>query len=151
METLIINKSIHHNSTLKIAQCMTDVMDAKLIEPKEFDSINLQDYDLIGFGSGIYDGTLHTDILKIADNLPNLNRTKVFIFSTGGVVYEKSHIGMRGRLIAKNADIVGDFYCKGFNTNSFLKYFSGMNKGRPNVDDLDNAQIFAEKLILQTK
>ncbi len=42
--------------------------------------------------------------------------------------------------------IVDEFSCKGFNTNSFMKYFGGMNKGRPNADDLKNAEEFAQNL-----
>ena len=29
-----------------------------------------------------------------------------------------------------------EFGCTGFNTNRFLKYFGGINKGRPNAEDL---------------
>jgi flavodoxin len=42
--------------------------------------------------------------------------------------------------------ILDDFQCKGFNTNSFMKYLGGMNKGRPNTEDLKHAEEFAEKL-----
>ena len=28
--------------------------------------------------------------------------------------------------------IIGEFSCLGYNTNSILQYFGGMNKGRPN-------------------
>ena len=42
--------------------------------------------------------------------------------------------------------IVGEFACKGFNKNSFMKYFGGMNKGRPNAEDLKHAEEFAQKL-----
>ena len=34
----------------------------------------------------------------------------------------------------------------GFNTNKFLKYFDGINKGRPNREDLKHAEEFASKL-----
>ena len=40
-----------------------------------------------------------------------------------------------------------EFQCKGFNTNSFLRLFGGMNKGRPNTEDLKNAEEFAKSLI----
>jgi len=36
--------------------------------------------------------------------------------------------------------------CPGFNTNSFLKFFGGINKGRPNASDLKRAEEFAKKL-----
>jgi flavodoxin len=42
--------------------------------------------------------------------------------------------------------VVDEFNCKGFNTNSFLKLFGGINKGRPNDEDLRKAAEFASKL-----
>ncbi len=60
---------------------------------------------------------------------------------------KNQHDSTKTRLKLKNADFVGDFYCKGFNTNSFLKYIGGMNKGRPNADDIKRAEDFAENLM----
>jgi flavodoxin len=39
--------------------------------------------------------------------------------------------------------IVDEFGCAGLNTNGFLKFFGGMNKGRPNAEDLKQAEDFA--------
>jgi hypothetical protein len=44
--------------------------------------------------------------------------------------------------------IVDEYSCKGFNKNSFLKYFGGMNKGRPNEDDFRAAEDFVRKMIV---
>jgi hypothetical protein len=41
---------------------------------------------------------------------------------------------------------VDEFACKGFNTNSFLKYIGGMNKGHPDAEDLAEAGRFAISL-----
>jgi flavodoxin len=58
----------------------------------------------------------------------------------------KDHSKLREKLQSKGYLIVDEFACKGFNTNSFLKYIGGMNKGRPNAEDLKNAEEFAENL-----
>lgn len=42
--------------------------------------------------------------------------------------------------------IVDEFNCAGFNTNSFIKLFGGINKGRPNAEDLKHAEEFAQNL-----
>ena len=42
--------------------------------------------------------------------------------------------------------IVDEFAFKGFNTNSFMKYLGGMNKGRPNAEDLKHAEEFVQNL-----
>jgi flavodoxin len=58
----------------------------------------------------------------------------------------EDHSKLRKKLEVKGYLIVDEFACKGFNTNSFMKYFGGMNKGRPNAEDLKNAEEFAKKL-----
>jgi len=42
--------------------------------------------------------------------------------------------------------IFDEFNCKSFNTNSFTKFFGGINKGRPNAEDLKHAEEFAQNL-----
>jgi flavodoxin len=59
---------------------------------------------------------------------------------------KKDHSLLRQMLESKGYAIVGEFSCKGFNTNSFLKYFGGMNKDRPNSKDIKNAKEFALNL-----
>jgi hypothetical protein len=54
----------------------------------------------------------------------------------------KFHDDLKQKLERKNAVIVDEFFCKGFNKNSFLKYLGGMNKGRPNEADLISAEAF---------
>ncbi len=153
MKTLIINKSIHHGNTEKIARRMAEVLDADLIEPKELSDIG--EYDLIGFGSGIYDAKHHRALLELADRLPQTTKGKAFIFSTSGVAVDsrifrstarKFHDALREKLQAKGYVIAGEFNCVGLDTNSVLKYIGGINKGRPNAEDLKDAQEFARSL-----
>jgi len=56
------------------------------------------------------------------------------------------HSTLREKLESKGYIIIDEFACKGFNTNSFMKYFGGMNKGRPNAKDLKHAEEFAQNL-----
>jgi len=58
----------------------------------------------------------------------------------------KNHATLREKLFARGREIVGEFGSLGFNDNSFLKLFGGINKGRPNADDLANATSFARGL-----
>ncbi len=53
---------------------------------------------------------------------------------------------LRKKLQSKGYMIVDEFSCAGFNTNSFLKLFGGINKGRPNAEDLKHAEEFAQNL-----
>jgi flavodoxin len=58
----------------------------------------------------------------------------------------KAHSPLREKLQSKGYVIVDEFNCPGFNTNSFLKVLGGINKGRPNAEDLKRAEEFAKQL-----
>ena len=145
--SLLVLVSYHHNNTQKIAKVFAAVLDAEIKAPQEIGPEELQQYDLIGFGSGIYDGKHHKDLLDLADRLPSVDGKKTFLFSTSfDRRSELIHSSLRKRLQSKGYIIVDEFNCAGFNTNSFLKYFGGINKGRPDAEDLRHAEEFARNL-----
>ena len=151
MKSLLVLFSYHHNNTEKIAKVFARVLDAEIKTPRQIDPEELQDYSLVGFGSGIYDEKHHRSLLDLADKLPQVTNRNAFIFSTSAIMGKdkvaKDHSTLRENLQSKGYTILDEFACKGFNTNSFLKYLGGMNKGRPNAEDLKNAEEFAQSLI----
>ena len=150
MKSLIVVFSHHHKNTQKVAEVMVKVLDAQVKSPQETGSDELKKYDLLGFGAGIDSGKHYRELLDFADALPQVTGKKAFIFSTSGVTGEKKlakdHSALRIKLQSKGYLIVDEFQCKGFNTNSFLKYFGGINKDRPNEEDLKHAEEFAQNL-----
>ncbi len=150
MKSLIVLFSYHHNNTQKVAEVFAKVLDAQIKTPQQINPKELQEYSLIGFGAGIDSGKHYRELLDFADTLPQVTDKKAFIFSTSGITGKKKlakdHLALREKLQSKGYLIVDEFQCKGFNTNSFLKYFGGMNKGRPNEEDLKNAAEFAKSL-----
>jgi flavodoxin len=149
MKTLIICRSYHHKNTEKVASVIAGVLKAEVKAPSDVDPNGLADYDLIGFGSGIYFGKLDKTLLEIAEKLPQVTSKKALIFSTSGQtgdVTEKFHKKLREKLQAKGFTIVGEFNCGGFDTFAFLRLGGGLNKGRPNEDDLKKAEEFAQSL-----
>ena len=150
MKTLLVLYSYHHMNTEKVAKVFAKVLDAQIKTPQQIDPEELQEYDLVGFGAGIDSGKHYKPVLDFADKLPPVDSKKAFIFSTAGLTGEKKlaedHSTLREKLESKGYTIVDEFQCKGFNTNSFLKYFGGMNRGRPNAEDLENAEEFAQNL-----
>jgi flavodoxin len=149
-KSLLVLYSYHHKNTEKIAKVFAKVLDAQIKIPQEIRPEEFQKYDLIGFGSGIYDEKHHEFVLDLADKLPQVTNKKAFIFSTSAIMGKnkvaKDHSKLREKLQSKGYMIVDEFACKGFNTNSFMKYLGGMNKGRPNAEDLKNAKEFAKNL-----
>lgn len=158
MKSLLILFSYHHKNTEKIAKVFAKVLDAQIKTPQQINPEELQEYSLIGFGSGIYSGKHHESLLDLADKLPQVNNRKAFIFSTCGVpvvvcggerfkeFVVKNHSSLRKKLQSKGYMVIDEFGCAGFNTNSFLKLFGGLNKGRPDAEDLMNVEEFAWNL-----
>lgn len=158
-KVLIIVYSYHHKNTEKIAKAMAKILDAEIRKPYEIIPDDIKEYDLVGFGSGIYSSNLHKSILDFIDKIQKVKDKTAIVFSTcgapgfavdGGHVQdylEKVHKEVKQKLRLKGYKVVDEFICPGWNTNSFLKLFGGINKGRPNDTDLKNAEEFAKNLI----
>ena len=152
---MIFLYSYHHGNTRQIANAMASLINAQIIDvdkinAEKYDFSALKDCPLIGFGAGIDSGRHYKQLLDLAKKLPNFNDKRAFIFSTSAIYSKKKmfkdHRALREILQSKGFRIVDEFSCPGFNTNSFLKYLGGMNKGRPNAEDLKRAEQFAERL-----
>lgn len=151
MKSFIVVHSYHHMNTLKVANELASVLGCHVERPSPLLHDLIKDLDLIGFGAGIDSGKHYQPLLDFANELERVHQKKAFIFSTSAVQSpektRKDHLALRSILINKGYDILGEFSCKGFNTNSFLKFFGGMNKNRPSAEDLTHARIFAKQLI----
>jgi len=154
MKCLMVVFSYHHKNTEKIANAMAEVLATSVQTPSQIVPGDLQQADLIGLGSGVYSAKHHESVLQLADALTPVTAGKAFIFSTTGApkiaitdaFVAKNHSLLREKLQAKGYEIVGEFSCAGFNTNMFLRWFGGLNKGRPNANDLERARDFAQDL-----
>jgi flavodoxin len=153
-KTLVVVYSYHHNNTEKLARAIAGVLGARVTTPAQVTPGEIAGYDLIGFGSGIYSATFDRSLLDLVSRLPHAAGKNAFLFSTfgapavfaGGDFVRNNHAEMRERLEAKGYTVIGEFGCAGWNTNSFLRFFGGLNKGRPDAGDLRHAEEFAEGL-----
>jgi flavodoxin len=149
MKTAIIYYSYHHMNTEKIARRMSAPLEAVLMKPEEVDVNTLAEYDLIGLGSGIFFNKHHKSLLKLVDSMPEMKGRKAFIFSTAGrgePSMAGNHRALKARLGAKGFVIVGEFSSYAWDTFFLLWLIGGINKGRPNEDDLAKAENFAKDL-----
>ena len=143
-KTLIIYQSIHRGNTAKIAKVMAEQLNADIKKPSEVKPDDIDKYDLIGFGSGIYNRKHHISLFKLLEAIQLQKNKKAFIFSTASISYKKElHKSLRQELLLKGFDIVDEFICRGFMYYSFTKLFGGINKNRPNDEDLAKAKKFA--------
>ena len=147
--------SYHHNNTEKVAQAIAEVLDARIVPPKDVGPEDAGPGVLLGFGSGIYGAKHHQNVLDLVDRLPHSPGARAFIFSTFGApkvlvtpaFIRKNHEAIREKLLSKDFEIVGEFACAGLNTNSFIRFFGGVNRGRPSAEDLEHARAFARGLM----
>ena len=146
MKTLIVYASVHHQNTEKVAKVMAEELGADLVSIGQVQPDTLKAYDLIGFGSGIYGGKFHKTLLQFVEGLPTFTGEQAFIFSTRGGREGHGPAALKQMLVNGGFSITGEFSCKGWDTVGPLKLFGGINKGRPNAEDAEDARVFARGL-----
>lgn len=150
MKSAIVYVSVHHKNTEKVAKTMAKTLKAKLFTAGQASGKKLQGYDIVGFGSGIYFAKHHKTLLEFVEKLPLMEGKKAFIFSTAGVKRRgyatRTHKTLRDSLKGKKFDVIGEFNCPGHDTYGILTLIGGINRGRPNQDDLEKAEKFAKEL-----
>ncbi len=164
MRSLLVLHSYHHNNTEKIARVFAEVLGAQIKTPGQVDPGELSAFDLVGFGSGIYGDQHHPALLGLADRLPRVADGEAFIFSTSGMGGEakihRDHSPLRERLESRGYTVIDEFNCPGYDTNTsfdsgillaavsaVVRLIGGINKGRPNQEDLKQAETFAQSLL----
>lgn len=145
MKTAIVYYSKHHGNTKKLLDAIADIGNVKLIDATDTYKHDLNKYELIGFASGIYYSKFHNSVLKFAEN--NLPREKkVFFIYTCGVQSKGYTNAIKAVVKSKNAQILGQYGCKGYNTYGPFKLIGGIAKGHPNDEDIANAAVFYKSL-----
>jgi flavodoxin len=136
METLIVYKSVFHGNTKKIAIAMAEVLNAKFLDVENADKNMIGEYDLIGFGSGIYYDKPQKKLMEYIEGLDNVKNRKAFIFSTSRQNRSDYNNWFKEKLSDKGFEIIGEFHCKGYS----------IFKGNPNEEDLKNAKEVARSI-----
>ena len=143
----IVYASIHHGNTRKLAESLSAELSADLFSIDEAENVNLDRYELVGLGSGIYFGRHHASLCKLVDLWQNPPR-RVFIFSTAGLPFLRrfQHASLRKRLVKQGCEVVSEFCCRGWDTVGPLWLMGGINRKHPNTKDLNRALEFARQL-----
>ena len=74
MRAVVVYMSIHKGNTRKIGEVIAERLGARFIKAVEAVVKDLLNYDLLGFGSGIYLGRNHEALLKLLDEFPKGSR-----------------------------------------------------------------------------
>ncbi len=148
MNMVIFYLSLHHKNTKKMVDYLANKFGIKTIDlmttPLSTAAKEIHQHQLIGFASGIYYSKHHQNLFRLLDKIPKITNKKAFVFSTAGLPFLKFfwHYPLRKKLKEKGFEIVGELSIPGFDTVGFLRYFGGINKGRPNEKDLKKTEEF---------
>ncbi len=106
---LLVVYSYHHKNAEAVARAFAPVLDARVVTPQETGPEELNENQLVGFGSGGYGARHHALLLGLVDRLPHVSDRNAFIFSTFGApafaVTRKfvlnNHSALRDKLLSK--------------------------------------------------
>ena len=121
MKAIIAYVSTHHGNTEKVVNEIKKECGVEAFNVLEEPDRDLSDYDLIGLASGIYAAKFHPQMIALDKD------------------FSKS---MAEAIDGKNAEVIGTFSCKGYNTFGPFKLVGGTGKGHPDATDLANAVEF---------
>lgn len=146
MKTAIVYASVHHKNTEKLVQAIAAKnLDVELIDATKTVLKDLSSYDLIGFASGIFYSKFHKALINfITENLPAHKNT--FVIYTCGADRPSYLKDMEELIKSKECFLVGHYSCLAFDTFGPFKLVGGLNKGRPNDNDIQKALEFFETL-----
>ena len=145
MRTAIIYVSAHHGNTKKLVDSIAEKNEACLIDATKQNTVDLSEYDLIGFASGIAFGKFYPQMLKfIEENLPE--KKKVFLLYTYGSKRNGYTDAARKVISDRRCEMVGEYSCLGFDTYGPFKIVGGIAKGHPTLDEIAGAADFYDSI-----
>ncbi len=149
MKATIVCTSVSNGNTRRVADRLAAALAGEVVEPEDVDPDELVGGDLVGFGSGIYFMDTHRRLRELIADLPPVDGLPAFVFATSGSprlpIWDFLRPTVRS-LEAKGFDVVDTFSCLGLDTVGPLRLIGGINKGRPNEQDLEAAERFARRL-----
>ena len=141
MKILAIVEPSHQGNTLKIAKAMADAVSMDITDTEHASEYDLHNYDIVGFGSGIYYGKHDKKLVEFIKKLCD-KKAYTFVFATSGANAAKANRALADLLEEKNKIVLGMFDCRGHDKFALFKLIGGLNKGRPNEDDFAAARSF---------
>lgn len=145
MKTAICYYSRHHGNTLKVLKAIAREEGVNLVDVTLRQTVRLEEYDCIGFASGIYGFAFQKSVVEFARQYLPQGKPVFFVYTYGGAK------GAGTKAIAaiareKECSVLGEFGCRGYDTFGPLRIVGGIAKGRPNGQDLEDACEFYQKI-----
>ena len=145
MKTVICCYSRHHGNTRKVAEAMALEGGADLIDVTTRQTVRLEEYDCVGFASGIYGFEFHKAVTAFARQyLPE--GKPVFFVCTYGALRGAGAKELEKLARERGCPVLGTFGCKGYDTFGPFRLVGGIAKGHPDEQDLKNAREFFREM-----
>lgn len=150
LRTVIVYRSKHHGNTKKLVDAIVtahpeiDTIDVGALGKNEYP--DLSPYHVIIMASGIYYGNFDKDLLRVADHCLRDGDKVVGLMTYGGQAKFNGR-DLDGVCRMKFANLLCMYGCPGFDTYGPFKLVGGMNKGRPNQEDINGAVAFYDRLV----
>ena len=122
-------------NTKKLAEAIGSAIN---VEAKTVDEPLTEDVDILFLGSAVYAAGIDSKIKEFIANI-NVNVGEVVNFSSAALI-ESTYSQIKKQVEAKGLKMSeNEFHCRGA--------FKFVHRGRPNDEDLKNAQEFAKRII----
>ena len=145
MRTAIVYYSQHHGNTRKLLDAIASKYEVTLIDVTSDIAVDLNDFDRIGFASGIYYSSMAKQIIRFAEeHLPE--GKEVFFIGTCGTIQKPYFYSIRAVTDERNFKFLGEYICFGFDTFGPFKLVGGIAKGHPTEEEIGNAVKFYKTL-----
>ena len=142
----VIYASKHHGSTRKLVDAIAQRHEITRIDAMQQSEADLSEYDVVGFASGIDFGKFYDCVEQFLDeNLPDGKR--VFFLYTCAKPSDRFTQSIKYKAAQKQAVVLGEYGCKGYNTYGPWKLIGGMNKHHPTTEEVEGAVQFFEALL----
>ena len=148
-KTLILYRSPHHGNTKKLLDAIQKAFPDVVLAKAGEDAFNASQFDTIGIASGVYAGKLHTRVRKALKTINGDGRKAFAIYTCGdkaGGKYGERYLAL---LREQGFQPCGFYWCPGFDTVGPLRFFGGVNKGRPNAEEINGAAAFYRQSVIQ--
>lgn len=139
--------SIHHGNTRKVLDAVAAALPVRVVDVPLREEVDLTQYDLVGFASGIYMSRFGKPVENLIRELPGLSGKPCFTMYTCGAPAGEFAIGVQSLLKAQGAVVEGGWHCRGFDTFGPFKLVGGIAKGRPDGRDAEDAVRFVGSLL----
>ena len=145
MKSVIVYASCHHGNTEKLVRHLADRYGIVLVDAQARNILELEEYDLIGFASGIDFGKFYPPVTALAQKLS----AGKHVYALYTCARDQARYGAEIEEIARQTGCryLGKYGCKGYNTYGPWKIIGGMNKAHPDARELEEACDFYETMV----